>query len=96
MDAVKSGADTFFLLMGAVMVLAMHGGFAFLELGTVRRKNQVNGLGKILLDIAVSTVVHFFVGFPLAHGVQFLSSVAAVSAAGGGASGFPASGLRLA
>ena len=95
MDAVKSGADTFFLLMGAVMVLAMHGGFAFLELGTVRRKNQVNALVKILVDIAVSTVVYFFVGYAVAYGVQFLSSAPVLSGAAGGAAVFPASGFGL-
>jgi Amt family ammonium transporter len=53
------------------MVLAMHSGFAFLELGTVRRKNQVNALVKILTDFAVSTVAYFFIGYYIAYGVQF-------------------------
>ena len=52
MEALKSGTDTLFILLGAVLVLAMHAGFAFLELGTVRRKNQVNALVKILADFA--------------------------------------------
>lgn len=69
---VTAGGDVFFLLMGAVMVLAMHAGFAFLELGTVRRKNQVNALVKILADFSVSTVVYFFVGFTVAYGIGFL------------------------
>ena len=53
MEALQSGSDVLLLLMGAVMVLAMHAGFAFLELGTVRHKNQVNALVKILSDFAV-------------------------------------------
>ena len=57
MDAVKISTDTLFILLGAIMVLAMHSGFAFLEVGTVRRKNQVNALVKILCDFAVSTIV---------------------------------------
>lgn len=73
MDAFKSGADTVFLLLGAVMVLAMHAGFAFLELGTVRKKNQVNALVKILTDFAVSTVAYFFIGYGIAYGVSFMS-----------------------
>ena len=48
MEALNQGANALFILLGAVMVLAMHAGFAFLELGTVRRKNQVNALVKIL------------------------------------------------
>ena len=55
MDQVKQGTDALFILLGAIMVLAMHAGFAFLELGTVRKKNQVNALVKILVDFAVST-----------------------------------------
>ena len=71
MEALKQGADVLFILMGAVMVLAMHAGFAFLELGTVRRKNQVNALVKILVDFSVSTVVYFAVGYAVAYGTGF-------------------------
>src|SRR6188472_4470445 len=73
MEALKAGTDTLFILMGAVMVLAMHAGFAFLELGTVRKKNQVNALMKILVDFAVSTVAYFFIGYAVAYGTTFLT-----------------------
>ncbi len=73
MEALISGTDTLFILLGAIMVLAMHGGFAFLELGTVRKKNQVNALVKILVDFSVSTIAYFFVGYALAYGVQFFA-----------------------
>ena len=71
MDALKQGVDAFFILMGGIMVLAMHAGFAFLELGTVRRKNQVNALVKILVDFCVSTIVYFGVGYGVAYGTHF-------------------------
>jgi ammonium transporter, Amt family len=71
MEALKQGADALFILLGAIMVLAMHAGFAFLELGTVRRKNQVNALIKILVDFSVSTVVYFLVGYGVAYGTSF-------------------------
>ena len=73
MDAFKSGADVLFILLGAIMVLAMHAGFAFLELGTVRRKNQVNALVKILTDFSMSTIAYFFIGYGIAYGVDFMS-----------------------
>jgi Amt family ammonium transporter len=73
MDQVKQGTDALFILLGAIMVLAMHSGFAFLELGTVRKKNQVNALVKILVDFAVSTVVYFFIGYSVAYGVNFFT-----------------------
>ena len=71
MENSRQGADVLFLLLGAVMVLAMHAGFAFLELGTVRKKNQVNALVKILVDFSVSTVAYFFVGYAVAYGTSF-------------------------
>ena len=73
MEILKSGSDVLFVLLGAIMVLAMHAGFAFLELGTVRKKNQVNALVKILVDFAVSTVAYFFIGYSIAYGVNFFS-----------------------
>ena len=73
MDAPKQSIDTLFILLGAIMVLAMHAGFAFLELGTVREKNQVNALVKILVDFAVSTIAYFFVGYTVAYGIDFFT-----------------------
>ncbi|APA85163.1 ammonium transporter [Paraburkholderia sprentiae WSM5005] len=79
MESLKYGADTEFLLLGAAMVLAMHAGFAFLELGTVRKKNQVNALVKILVDFAVSTIAYFFIGYTIAYGVQFFGNAATLA-----------------
>ncbi len=71
MEELKVSSDAFFILLGAIMVLAMHAGFAFLELGTVRKKNQVNALVKILSDFAISTIAYFFIGYSIAYGVNF-------------------------
>ncbi len=73
MEALQQGSDALFILLGAIMVLAMHAGFAFLELGTVRKKNQVNALVKILVDFSVSTLAYFFVGYAVAYGVHFFT-----------------------
>ena len=75
MEAVQSGGNVLFILLGAIMVLAMHAGFAFLEVGTVRKKNQVNALVKILTDFGVSTVAYFFIGYSIAYGINFFSGV---------------------
>ena len=83
MEALKQGADTLFILLGAIMVLAMHAGFAFLELGTVRRKNQVNALVKILVDFSVSTVVYFIVGYGVAYGTSFFVGAEVLAAKNG-------------
>jgi ammonium transporter, Amt family len=73
---LKNSADVLFLMLGAVMVFAMHAGFAFLEVGTVRKKSQVNAFVKILSDWSVSTILYFLVGFPLAYGISFLHPAA--------------------
>jgi Amt family ammonium transporter len=75
--------DVLFVLIGAVMVLAMHAGFAFLEVGTVRKKNQVNALVKILADLAISTLAYFFIGYGVAYGAHFMMSAEALSANSG-------------
>ena len=83
MDALKQGADALFILLGGIMVLAMHAGFAFLELGTVRKKNQVNALVKILVDFSVSTVVYFMVGYGVAYGTHFFVGAEQLAARNG-------------
>ena len=83
MDALKSSADVLFILLGAVMVLAMHAGFAFLELGTVRQKNQVNALMKILVDFAISSIAYFFIGYSVAYGIHFFAGAEQLAARSG-------------
>lgn len=73
MEQFVDANDTLFVLLGAIMVLAMHAGFAFLELGTVRHKNQVNALVKIMVDFSVSTIAYFFIGYSIAYGINFFS-----------------------
>lgn len=92
MEQQMIGADVFFVLVGAILVFAMHGGFAFLEVGTVRQRNQVNALVKILVDFAISTVVYFLLGYSIAYGVHFFTDAATLS---GGGAGFGGQGLTL-
>lgn len=74
-----ANSNTFFILLGAIMVFAMYAGFAFLEVGTVRNKNQVNALVKIMTDFAISALVYFFFGYQIAYGVNFFDSAATLS-----------------
>jgi Amt family ammonium transporter len=83
MDTLKSGADALFILLGAIMVLAMHAGFAFLELGTVRQKNQVNALMKIMVDFAISSIAYFFIGYSVAYGINFFAGAEQLAAKSG-------------
>ena len=83
MEALQSASDVLFVLLGAIMVLAMHAGFAFLEVGTVRRKNQVNALVKIMVDFSVSTIAYFFIGYCIAYGIDFMQGADVLSAKNG-------------
>jgi len=80
---LTSSSNTLFLLLGAVMILAMHGGFAFLEVGSVRRKNQVNALNKIICEWGFSTIIYFLIGYPIARGISFLVPVSEMAADNG-------------
>jgi Amt family ammonium transporter len=75
---VRYSADALFLMIGAVMIFSMHAGFAFLEAGSVRTKNQVNALVKIFTDWSVSTVAYFLIGFPLAYGISFWAGAGSI------------------
>jgi Amt family ammonium transporter len=83
MENYKSASDVLFVLLGAIMVLAMHAGFAFLEVGTVRKKNQVNALVKIIVDFSISTIAYFFIGYGIAYGVNFLHGADVLAAKNG-------------
>lgn len=83
MESFQSGGDVLFVLLGAIMVLAMHAGFAFLEVGTVREKNQVNALVKIITDFAMSTIAYFFIGYGIAYGIGFFQGAESLSARNG-------------
>ena len=83
MEAIVSANDVLFVLLGAIMVLAMHAGFAFLEVGTVRSKNQVNALVKIMVDFSISTMAYFFIGYSIAYGVNFFSGAEVLAAKNG-------------
>lgn len=80
---LTESANTLFILIGAIMVLAMHAGFAFLEVGTVRHKNQVNALVKIMTDFGISAVAYFFIGYYIAYGGHFLNGAAELTSANG-------------
>jgi Amt family ammonium transporter len=83
MEALQSASDVLFVLLGAIMVLAMHAGFAFLEVGTVRRKNQVNALVKIMVDFSISTIAYFFIGYSIAYGIGFFQGAEVLAAKNG-------------
>lgn len=82
-ETLVQSSNTFFLLIGAIMVFAMHAGFAFLEVGTVRHKNQVNALVKIITDFAISCIAYFFIGYYIAYDTTFFSAASELTANNG-------------
>lgn len=83
LSALASSSNTLFILIGAVMILAMHSGFAFLEVGSVRKKNQVNALNKIIAEWGFSTLIYFFIGYPLSRGISFMVPIGDMAANNG-------------
>src|SRR3972149_300859 len=77
------GADVFFVLVGAILVFAMHGGFAFLEAGTGRREKQGQALGKSMVAFAISTPAYFLIGYTLSYGVTFFTDAATLASGEG-------------
>ncbi len=82
-ETLVQSSNTLFILMGAIMVFAMHAGFAFLEVGTVRHKNQVNALVKIMTDFGFSAVAYFFIGYWIAYDVTFFQDAETLAAGNG-------------
>lgn len=82
-QTLTQSSDTLFLLLGAIMVFLMHAGFAFLEVGTVRHKNQVNALVKILADFGISALAYFFIGYWVAYGANFFADAQTLSQGNG-------------
>lgn len=78
METLVDQSNVLFILLGAIMVLAMHAGFAFLEVGTVREKNQVNALAKIMADFSISTIAYFFIGYSIAYGMDFYDAASSL------------------
>ncbi|OGV58632.1 MAG: ammonium transporter [Lentisphaerae bacterium GWF2_52_8] len=81
--SLENAGTMLFLFIGAVMVFSMHAGFVFLEVGTVRKKNQVNALNKIMVDWAISTMVYFLIGYPIARGLSFMTNAGTLYEANG-------------
>jgi Amt family ammonium transporter len=79
MENLVNQSNVLFILIGAILVLFMHAGFAFLEVGTVREKNQVNALSKILADFCISTVAYFFIGYSISYGLNFYETASTLS-----------------
>jgi len=62
--------DTIWMLLAGMLVFFMHAGFSLLESGSVRQKNTQNILAKNLLVVTVGFLCWYFLGWPLAYGVD--------------------------
>lgn len=68
---VQSGLDTIWVVLTAAMIILMEGGFALLEAGFVRYKNNVNIIMKVFVDITIGTLCFYLIGFGLMYGHDF-------------------------
>ena len=59
--------NNLWILLGAVLVFAMHPGFALVETGLCRAKNGVNILAKNIITVAIGLLTYAIVGFSLMY-----------------------------
>ncbi|MBO6103157.1 MAG: ammonium transporter [Opitutales bacterium] len=59
--------NNLWILLGAVLVFAMHPGFALVETGLCRAKNSVNILAKNVLTVAIGLLTYSAIGFSLMY-----------------------------
>jgi ammonium transporter, Amt family len=74
-QTLNSGLDTIWVVLTAAMIILMEGGFALLEAGFVRHKNNVNIIMKVFVDITIGALCFYFIGFGLMYGGDFLGGV---------------------
>ncbi|MFI8687833.1 ammonium transporter [Rossellomorea sp. NPDC077527] len=74
-QTLNSGLDTIWVVLTAAMIILMEGGFALLEAGFVRHKNNVNIIMKVFVDITIGALCFYFIGFGLMYGSDFLGMI---------------------
>lgn len=67
-ETLSSGLDTIWVVLTAAMIILMEGGFALLEAGFVRHKNNVNIIMKVFVDITIGALCFYLVGFAFMYG----------------------------
>jgi Amt family ammonium transporter len=67
-QAAGVAADTVWVIVAACLVLFMQAGFAMLEVGFTRMKNVGTVVAKIIVNLSVSSVMYWIVGFAVAFG----------------------------
>lgn len=73
--SLSIGLNTVWVVLTASMIFFMEGGFALLEAGFVRPKNQVSIIMKVMADLIFGALVYYVVGFGLMFGKDWLGSV---------------------
>jgi len=69
-DDLTVALDFLWLMIAAAMVFLMQAGFAMVEGGFCRAKNNTNLMMKNLMDMAAGSIAYFAVGFGLMYGAS--------------------------
>ena len=65
---ITTAVDSLWVMIAAFLVFFMQAGFAYVEGGLTRAKNQNNILMKNLLDFCIGTIAFWMVGFAFMFG----------------------------
>ncbi len=84
--------DGFLFVFSGVLVMWMAAGFAMLESGLTRTKNNATVLTKNIALFAISCIMYYFVGYNLMYGdgSSFMGSFSTISMENGADAGYPA------
>lgn len=72
---IKTAVDFQWQIIATVMIIIMQVGFGMLEAGTVQRKNSRNILVKNILDMCISALSFWLVGYAVAFGCDDVSGL---------------------
>ena len=67
---INMAIDTFWVLIGGILVFWMQAGFAMVETGFTRSKNAGNIIMKNLMDFALGSLIYWIVGFGIMFGAD--------------------------
>lgn len=65
---LNMGLDALWVMLGAILVLFMQGGFILLEAGSTRMKNAGHVAGKTIFTVGLASIVYWAVGYGITFG----------------------------
>src|SRR4051794_26953561 len=72
---LNMGLNAIWVMLAAILVLLMQGGFILLEAGSTRMKNAGHVAGKTIFTLGLASIVYWAVGYGITFGGDATESV---------------------